>query len=155
MEKKEILFLRDNTPLYVEVIERKGEMLIFRSEITNNLVLFYDGLTGSRRIAPKIPREKINEIGNALALIRKYYKEETMNSALKDFYPRIKAIVNRLYKGDYQLFNRLKDKDNSEIIIANAEMFKQAASEIKAEGKTLKTDKLNTEGTEEILAILS
>ena len=152
--EKEILFLRDNTPLYVEVIERKGEMLIFRSEITNNLVLFYDGQIGSKGIALKLPKGKIKEIGNALSLIKSHYGEYKQN-AIEDFYPRIKVIVNRLYKGDYQLFNQLKDKDNSDMITANAELFRRAVSEVKAKGRTLKTDKLNTEGAEEILAILS
>ena len=153
--EKEILYLKDNTPLFVEVIERKGEMLIFRSEITNNLVLFYDGQRGSKRIALKLPKEKINEIGNALALIKRHYIGEYKKNAIEDFYPRIKVIVNRLYKGDYQLFNQLKDKDNSGMITANAELFRRAVSEVKAKGRTLKTDKLNTEGAEEILAILS
>ena len=152
--KKEVLFLQNNEPLHVEIIETKGEVKVFRSE-AGHPVLFYGGFTGSEYVAPKIPKNKINEIGNALALIKAHYTGIFKKNAIEDFYPRIKAIVNRLYKGDYILFKWLKDHDDSQIVLNNADMFRRAVAEIKAGNKVLKKDKFDLEGAEDILAILS
>lgn len=152
--KKEVLFLQNNEPIHVEVIETRGEVKVFRSE-TGHPVLFYGGFTGSEYVAPKIPKTQIDQIGNALALIKAHYTGVFKESAIEDFYPRIKAIVNRLYKGDYVLFKWLKDHDNSKIVLNNADMFRRAVAEIKAEGKSLKKDKFDMKGAEDILAILS
>lgn len=157
--EKQILFAKNGETLAVQVIEQVGKCKIFLSE-HGRPTLWYQadndsGYYGSKEIAKRITKNKIGEICNAISMIKKHYNKETVNNAIEDFYPRIKAIVNRIYKGDYVLFAWLKDHDESHIVTTHTDLFRRAATELKTEGKTINTDKFDTKGAEEILAILS
>ncbi|MBQ2600647.1 hypothetical protein II582_04830 [bacterium] len=157
--EKQLLFAKNGEILAVHVVEEAGRCKIFMSE-HGRPTLWYQadsecGFYGSKEVAKRITKNQISEISNALSLIKKRYNKETVNNAIEDFYSRIKAIVNRLYKGDYVLFSWLKDHDESHIVVTHHELFRRAATELKAEGKTIKTEKFELEGAEDILAILS
>lgn len=157
--EKQILFAKNGETLAVQVIEQVGKCKIFLSE-HGRPTLWYQadndgGYYGSKEIAKRITKNEIGEICNAISLIKKHYNKETVNNAIEDFYPRIKAIVNRLYKGDYVLFSWLKDNDESHIVTTHTDLLRRAATELKAEGKTINTEKFELDGAEDILAILS
>ena len=158
--EKEILFAQNGEILAVEVIETMDRCKVFLSE-HGRPTLWYEanrekgGFYGTKEIAKRIPNDQKDTLCYAISLIKRHYNKETKKQAIEDFYPRIKSIVRRLYKGDYALFSWLKNHDESHMVTTHADLFRRAASEIKTEGKTLKTDKFDTKGAEKILAILS
>jgi predicted site-specific integrase-resolvase len=158
--EKQLLFVKNSrTVLAVPVIDEVGKCKIFISE-HGRPTLWYQadedgGYYSSKEVAKRIPNDQKNELSNALSLIKKHYNPATKSNAIEDFYPRIKSIVRRLYKGDYVLFAWLKNRDESHIVATHADLFRRTATELKSEGKTLNTDKFDMNNAEEILAILS
>ena len=157
--EKELLFAKNGDIFAVNVIATMGRCKIFISQ-HGRPTLWYQadedgGYYSSKEIAKRIPNDQKDELCNAITLIKRHYNTATKSNAIEDFYPRIKAIVRRLYKGDYVLFAWLKDHDESHIVTTHADLFRRAATELKAEGKTIKTDKFDMNNAEEILAILS
>ena len=158
--EREILFVKNNgnASLVVPVIEELGKFKIFISE-HGRPTLWYqiddEGVYGTKVIVKQISNNQKEDLCHAITLLKKHYNPETKKQALEDFYPRIKAIVKRIYKGDYVLFSWLKDHDESHIVTTHSDLFRRAATELKSKGKTLKTDRFDTNGAEEILAIMS
>lgn len=159
--EREILFVKNsgNASLVVPVIEKLGKFKIFMSD-NGNPTLWYQidqdgGVYGTKVIVKQISNNQKEDLCHAITLIKKWYNASTKKQAIEDFFPRIKAMVKRIYKGDYVLFSWLKGHDESHIVTTHSDLFRRAATELKSEGKTLKTDRFDTNGAEEILAIMS
>lgn len=106
-------------------------------------------LIGTRVIANFLPTELLV---HALRLIRKNYEGDFLQSAINDFFPRIKALVNKVYKGDVATLTWL-DKSQSKLVTENQDLFLRAIQEIKQNPK--RTFPENVTGIKpEILAIL-
>ena len=106
-------------------------------------------LIGTRVIANFLPTELLV---HALRLIRKNYEGDFLQSALNDFFPRIKSIINKIYKGDVATLTWLA-KSQSKLVKENEDFFRKAVAEVKQNPK--RTFPENVTGIRpEILAIL-
>ena len=106
--ERELLFAKNGEVLAINVTATMGKCKIFISE-HGHPTLWYQadedgGYYSSKEIVKRIPNSEKNEICHAITPIKRHYNKETKNNAIGDFYHRVKAIVRRLYKGDYVLF---------------------------------------------------
>ena len=83
-------------------------------------------LIGTRVIANFLP---IELLAKALKLVKENYKGDFLNSALEDFFPRIKSIVNKIYKGDTATLTWLA-KSQAKLVTENEELFRRAVKEV-------------------------
>lgn len=131
------------------------EMVAIETSRNDNPVLVYYGpnhpngyAVGTRVIRNFIRYDLLEP---AFDLIRKEYPKEYQESAINDFMVRVRAIVNRIYKGDIPMLKWLKGHKG--LILKNPDIFRRAADEIKKNGKEFPVN-LDIEGAEDIIEIL-
>ena len=88
-------------------------------------------LIGTRVISGFLPVELLAQ---ALRLIRANYSGQFLENALEDFYPRIKALVNKIYKGEIPALVWLA-KNQSKLVLENKDLFLRAVQEVKQDPK--------------------
>ena len=104
---------------------------------------------GTRVISNFLPAELL---AKALRLVRENYEGDFLKSALEDFYPRIKALVNKVYKGDVATLTWLA-KSQAKLVKENEDLFRKAVAEVKQNPKRKFPENV-TGIKQEILAIL-
>ena len=114
-------------------IERRVK--ITKSKNGNNVLVYYGPepqaygycAIGTQTVAKFIPQSMILD---ALRLVREYYSGAFLESALDDFYPRIRSVVNKIFNGQVGLLNILSD--NADVVVTYEKLFKKAVDEVTA-----------------------
>lgn len=121
-------------------MEKMDEQVMIIDTENGRNVLMYCGrnvpkekpyLIGTRVISGFLPVELL---AKALRLIRDNYSDQFLESALEDFYPRIKALVNKVYKGEIPALIWLA-KNQSKLVLENKDLFLRAVQEVKQNPK--------------------